>query len=656
MRRLFILLLLISSIPTFGQLPQGKYSPINGPGFIYKRHVQDSLSVIPLSTSPHIPYRPGGIRYNDTCECIEVWNGTHWKKNAGANLANDSLTANFDYTHNWAQRQLFIDSIRALRLSLYAPGASNPNNNFRMRLEGKNALIDPLFFEWALQDQSSQDSIGGGINSGTFGTVINNYSAGMNKFSEVSVNGIASNPNVNIEANNTGFRSKIFLDRSIYIQANDSTHIQALPAATADSGLGIRSTRNVFGYPVSTVVKFPLPPTLSPGGSNTQLQFNNSGTFGGTSNMTWDETNTGLTIQKDGLGMTQTNTSGLILTNNTAAASAAQQISPAIRWRGFGWKTDATAASQPVDFRAYVVPTQSSFSALGAWHLQAAINEGSYATRLLVNHNAITGEFTSSGLRLAGGGISIASTTPIANNFNWGSSTFTFASTSTTSSAQDVLTFGGTGNATTGTTNFVRFNHTFSPTSGTGAGTTILVAPTINQTGGANGITRGIHINPTLTVAADFRALEIAAGKTILNGDNVLIGTATDNGAKLQVEGDATVADEAYDATNWNGSLEVPTKNAIRDKIEGQTLNGSLTHDFGTIANNSSATTTVSVTGAADGDFVLVTKPVADGWSNGESYTAWVSGADTVTVRQNNNSGGSAGFGSQTIKVKVIKQ
>lgn len=32
--------------------------------------------------------------------------------------------------------------------------------------------------------------------------------------------------------------------------------------------------------------------------------------------------------------------------------------------------------------------------------------------------------------------------------------------------------------------------------------------------------------------------------------------------------GDLSVPDEAYDATNWNGSLEVPTKNAVRDKIE----------------------------------------------------------------------------------------
>lgn len=32
--------------------------------------------------------------------------------------------------------------------------------------------------------------------------------------------------------------------------------------------------------------------------------------------------------------------------------------------------------------------------------------------------------------------------------------------------------------------------------------------------------------------------------------------------------GDVIVPDEAYDATAWNGSLEVPTKNAVRDKIE----------------------------------------------------------------------------------------
>ena len=35
-----------------------------------------------------------------------------------------------------------------------------------------------------------------------------------------------------------------------------------------------------------------------------------------------------------------------------------------------------------------------------------------------------------------------------------------------------------------------------------------------------------------------------------------------------EYEGQMTVSDDAYDATDWNGNLEVPTKNAIRDKIE----------------------------------------------------------------------------------------
>lgn len=34
---------------------------------------------------------------------------------------------------------------------------------------------------------------------------------------------------------------------------------------------------------------------------------------------------------------------------------------------------------------------------------------------------------------------------------------------------------------------------------------------------------------------------------------------------------DLKVSDESYDATNWNGSLEVPTKNAVRDKIQAIT-------------------------------------------------------------------------------------
>jgi hypothetical protein len=76
---------------------------------------------------------------------------------------------------------------------------------------------------------------------------------------------------------------------------------------------------------------------------------------------------------------------------------------------------------------------------------------------------------------------------------------------------------------------------TFAPTSGTAVLNVLNASPTINQTGGANGITRGLYINPTLTAAADFRAIEVAAG-------NVLIGNAAANTAKLSIKGSGTTS------------------------------------------------------------------------------------------------------------------
>jgi hypothetical protein len=59
----------------------------------------------------------------------------------------------------------------------------------------------------------------------------------------------------------------------------------------------------------------------------------------------------------------------------------------------------------------------------------------------------------------------------------------------------------------------------FVPTSGTAIHNQFVFSGTFNQTGGANGITRGVYLNQTLTAVADFRALEIAANGT--NGKGV---------------------------------------------------------------------------------------------------------------------------------------
>lgn len=81
-----------------------------------------------------------------------------------------------------------------------------------------------------------------------------------------------------------------------------------------------------------------------------------------------------------------------------------------------------------------------------------------------------------------------------------------------------------TNSLTSGTATGINAYFTFAPTSGTAVFNLMTIAPVINQTGGASGITRGLYINPNILIAPDFRAIETATGKIIL-GD--LAGTGT---------------------------------------------------------------------------------------------------------------------------------
>lgn len=95
-----------------------------------------------------------------------------------------------------------------------------------------------------------------------------------------------------------------------------------------------------------------------------------------------------------------------------------------------------------------------------------------------------------------------------------GSSSYIQLKTFPTSGSYFLLsgdTFAPTGNTITN----LLANQNFSPTSGTAVYNNITLSNTINQTGGANGITRGLFVNPTLTSAADFRAIETTNGKIV---------------------------------------------------------------------------------------------------------------------------------------------
>lgn len=93
-------------------------------------------------------------------------------------------------------------------------------------------------------------------------------------------------------------------------------------------------------------------------------------------------------------GLGTTTLPGLQVTNTTAATVGAQQYSPSVRWTGQGWKTTATAASQSVDFRAYVVPVQGAANPSAKWVLESSINGAVFSNSFSV---LSTGDFTQSG-------------------------------------------------------------------------------------------------------------------------------------------------------------------------------------------------------------------------------------------------------------------
>ncbi|KKW44640.1 MAG: hypothetical protein UY90_C0005G0008, partial [Candidatus Peregrinibacteria bacterium GW2011_GWA2_54_9] len=86
-----------------------------------------------------------------------------------------------------------------------------------------------------------------------------------------------------------------------------------------------------------------------------------------------------------GVGASVEDTEALSLVNTTSAAAGAQQYSPAVRWQGQGWKTDATAASQSVEFKAYVRPIQGTAAPTAALDFQSSINGGAYTDIFSIN-------------------------------------------------------------------------------------------------------------------------------------------------------------------------------------------------------------------------------------------------------------------------------
>jgi len=219
----------------------------------------------------------------------------------------------------------------------------------------------------------------------------------------------------------------------------------------------------------------------------------------------------------------------------------------------------------------------------------------------------------------------------------------------------------GTGTAftqTSGTRNYLDYNYSFAPTSGTAVHNQLNISSTFNQTGGANGITRSINIAPTLTAVADYRALEISANSANAKGiyqtgasttNNIVgktthgattaptallmlaAGTATANTAPLKFTSGTNLTAVENGAVEYDGTDYFVSSGGTRYLLT-RTLRGSATLDFPSTSAGTVSDLTITVTGAADGDVVSFSVPNASQTADGR-YSAWVSAADTVTIR-----------------------
>jgi nitrogen fixation protein len=310
----------------------------------------------------------------------------------------------------------------------------------------------------------------------------------------------------------------------------------------ANSRLGIGLTNPAYGLDVSSTVRFSTT-AMSTGYSFAvqRLQFNN-GVAGGN------------------IGVIRAQTNGIIILNDAAETNftrlcfgAASTSFPGLQRSGLalcvvdgaggtlgnlivGGTTDGGQRLQ-VQGDAFIKGSGAT-SATSA--LLVENSSGTDLFTILNNGYTRYGNQSTSAFRVYPGSVSGAGDVDLSGEFltlNSRSST-----TETGGSLGHVTINGVNVLGTSGIYNLVSIQRTFAPTSGTGVFNMLNFVPVINQTGGANGITRGLYINTILTAAADWRSIEwsnntgwglYGAG----TAPNLLNGSLTLNNGFLQTGG-----------------------------------------------------------------------------------------------------------------------
>lgn len=291
----------------------------------------------------------------------------------------------------------------------------------------------------------------------------------------------------------------------------------------------------------------------TPAGSNGQVQFNNSGAFGADTGLAWDNTSKKLTTTA--LDVVSTGTTGQIQIGDSTNSNYMQLSTQAVLGQSlidttgllairagtsgvsFNNKSGSTGGAKFFDGAATPV-LQAQISANGLIQTSdgignlTSVNNGFLS---FVGNPIISTNLANSNPTLVVNNANTSSTGNIFKAQFGGVDKFTIGATGTVqmlagslgisnggiSSASSISILNGglsvslTSASTAGSTTVGSITPMVSPTSGTAVFNTLGLLGVFNQTGGANGITRGLYINPTLTAVADYRAIEVVVGKVI---------------------------------------------------------------------------------------------------------------------------------------------
>lgn len=268
---------------------------------------------------------------------------------------------------------------------------------------------------------------------------------------------------------------------------------------------------------------------------------------------------------------------------------------------------------------------------------------GGTNTKVLYNNAGVVGEYT-----ISGSGNVAMTTSPVFTTPNIGSATGSISGNAGTATALQTprtiggVSFDGSANITVATAtggftvsggNLVLGTNSLTMTgslAATGARVTkgwftdleSTNMPTVGGVAILTSLTAPQFTTIELGAASDTTLARVSAGVISVEGKTIV--NLTDGGTFLA---DISVPDEAY-GVGWNGSVEVPTKNAIYDKIE--TLSGATTYTYTAQTGTYSILTSDQVVNCTSGTFTA-TLPTAVGVT-GKFYYIKNTGSGVITI------------------------